>query len=456
MNNKAKGQEDRGSWGSSFGFIMAAAGSAVGLGNLWKFPYLAGKNGGAVFVVVYLLMIVFVGFTMMLGEMIIGRKTQLDPYGAYKKLNKNWGFLGSIGILTAFLILSFYSVVGGWVLKYIVATVTGSIGADKTAYFTGFIAGSIEPLIYHGIFMILTVAIVFKGISGGIEKASKILMPALFIMLIAVAIRSVTLPGASAGLSYYLKPDFSKFNARVLVDALGQVFFSLSLGMGALITYGSYLKGHENLERNALIIPALDTSVALLAGFAVLPAVFAFGFEPTQGAGLMFITLPAVFDAMPFGVVFGVIFFVLVFFAAITSAISLLEVATSYGIDQRKWSRTKSVTIFSSLMFIIGIFASLSNGPMADFKVPLFNAGIFDTLDIFTSNILMPIGGLLMAIFIGYIWGVDEAIAEVKKSPGVKFKLEKLWIILIKYMAPIAVFIVLASSLGWLDKFLGE
>ncbi|MDR7857236.1 sodium-dependent transporter [Tissierella sp.] len=456
MDNKTRGQEDRGSWGSSFGFIMAAAGSAVGLGNLWKFPYLAGKNGGAVFVVVYLLMVVFVGFTMMLGEMIIGRKTQLDPYGAYKKLNKNWGFLGSIGILTAFLILSFYSVVGGWVIKYIVATLLGSIGADKAAYFTGFIGGSIEPLVYHGIFMILTVAIVFKGISGGIEKASKIMMPALFIMLIIVAIRSVTLPGASAGLSYYLKPDFSKFNARVLVDALGQVFFSLSLGMGALITYGSYLKGDENLERNALIIPALDTSVALLAGFAVLPAVFAFGFEPTQGAGLMFVTLPAVFDAMPFGAVFGVIFFVLVFFAAITSAISLLEVATSYGIDQRKWSRTKSVTIFSSLMFIIGIFASLSNGPMADFKVPLFNKGIFDTLDVFTSNILMPVGGLLMAIFIGYIWGVDEAIAEIKKSPGVKFKLEKLWVILIKYVAPIAVFIVLASSLGWLDKFLGE
>lgn len=456
MDNKTKGQEGRGSWGSSFGFIMAAAGSAVGLGNLWKFPYLAGKNGGAVFVVVYLLMVVFVGFTMMLGEMLIGRKTQLDPYGAYKKLNKNWGHLGSIGILTAFLILSFYSVVGGWVIKYIVATLIGGISADKAAYFTGFIGGSIEPLVYHGIFMILTVAIVFKGISGGIEKASKIMMPALFIMLIIVAIRSITLPGASAGLSYYLKPDFSKFNARVLVDALGQVFFSLSLGMGALITYGSYLKGDENLEKNALIIPALDTSVALLAGFAVLPAVFAFGFEPTQGAGLMFITLPAVFEAMPFGTVFGVMFFILVFFAAITSAISLLEVAVSYCIDQLKWTRTKGVIIASSLMFIIGIFASLSNGPLAEFKIPLLNRGVFDSLDYVTSNILMPVGGFLMAIFIGYIWGVDEAIAEIKKSPGVKFKLEKLWVILIKYVAPIAVFIVLLSSLGLLDKFLGE
>lgn len=456
MDNKTKNQEGRGSWGSSFGFIMAAAGSAVGLGNLWKFPYLAGKNGGAVFVVVYLLMVVFVGFTMMLGEMIIGRKTQLDPYGAYKKLNKNWGFLGSIGILTAFLILSYYSVVGGWVIKYIVATLTGGISADKAGYFTGFIGAPVEPLIYHGIFMVLTVAIVIKGISGGIEKASKIMMPALFVMLIIVAIRSMTLEGASAGISYYLKPDFSKFNARVLVDALGQVFFSLSLGMGALITYGSYLKGDEDLEKNALIIPGLDTAVALLAGFAVLPAVFAFGFEPGQGAGLMFITLPAVFDAMPFGAVFGVIFFILVFFAAITSAISLLEVAVAYCIDTLKWSRTKAVAIASTLMFIIGIFASLSMGVLADFKLPLFNKTVFDTLDYLTSNILMPVGGFLMAIFLGYIWGVDEAIAEVKKSPGVRFKLEKFWTILIKYVAPVAIFIVLLSSLGLLDKILGE
>lgn len=456
MDNKSKNQEGRGSWGSSFGFIMAAAGSAVGLGNLWKFPYLAGKNGGAVFVVVYLLMVVFVGFTMMLGEMIIGRKTQLDPYGAYKKLNKNWGFLGSIGILTAFLILSYYSVVGGWVIKYIVATLTGGISADKAGYFTGFIGAPVEPLIYHGIFMVLTVAIVIKGISGGIEKASKIMMPALFVMLIMVAIRSMTLEGASAGISYYLKPDFSKFNARVLVDALGQVFFSLSLGMGALITYGSYLKGDENLEKNALIIPGLDTAVALLAGFAVLPAVFAFGFEPGQGAGLMFITLPAVFDAMPFGAVFGVIFFVLVFFAALTSAISLLEVAVAYCIDTLKWTRTKAVAITSTLMFIIGIFASLSMGVLADFEIPLFNKTVFDTLDYLTSNILMPVGGFLMAIFLGYIWGVDEAVAEVKKSPGVSFKLEKFWIILIKYIVPVAIFIVLLSSLGLLDKVLGN
>ncbi|WP_313757323.1 sodium-dependent transporter [Tissierella sp.] len=456
MDNKVNNQEGRGSWGSSFGFIMAAAGSAVGLGNLWKFPYLAGKNGGAVFVVAYLLIVVLVGFTMMLGEMIIGRKTQLDPYGAYKKLNKNWGFLGSIGILTAFLILSYYSVVGGWVIKYIVATVTGKIGADKAAYFTGFIGGSVEPLIYHGIFMVLTVAIVIKGISDGIEKASKFMMPALLVMLIVVAIRSVTLNGASAGLSYYLKPDFSKFRPSVLVDALGQVFFSLSLGMGALITYGSYLKGDENLEKNALIIPSLDTAVALLAGFAVLPAVFAFGFEPSQGPGLMFITLPAVFEVMPFGTIFGIIFFVLVFFAALTSAISLLEVAVAYCIDSLKWTRIKAVSIASTLMFIIGIFASLSMGPMADVHIPLFNRGVFDTLDFFTSNILMPIGGFLMAIFIGYIWGVDEAIAEVKKSPGVKFKLEKFWTILIKYVVPFAIFIVLLSSLGLLDKILGK
>lgn len=455
MENRTNKQEDRGAWSSSFGFIMAAAGSAVGLGNLWKFPYLAGENGGAVFVVTYLVMVLLIGFTMVLGETAIGRKTKLDPYGAYKKLNKNWGFLGIIGIVTAFLILSFYSVVGGWVIKYIVESLTGGIGVDKAAYFEGYVAKTIEPLIYHGIFMLLTVLIVFRGISNGIEKASKFMMPALMIMLVAVAIRSVTLENASAGLEYYLKPDFTKFNARVLVNALGQVFFSLSLGMGAIVTYGSYLKGDENIEKNSLIIPGIDTMVALLAGFAVLPAVFAFGFEPTAGPGLMFITLPAVFEMMPFGGIFGVIFFVLVFFAAITSAISLLEVATSFGIDQLKWSRNKAVTIFSVLMFIIGIFASLSMGPLSNFNVPLLNRSIFDSLDFLSSNILMPIGGLLMSIFIGYVWGVDEAIEEVKRNPDKSFKLEKFWVILIKYVVPVAVLIVLLSSLGLLDKILG-
>lgn len=455
MDKKSIKTEDRGTWSSSFGFIMAAAGSAVGLGNLWKFPYLAGENGGAIFVVTYLVMIALIGFTMVLGETVIGRRTRLDPYGAYRKLNPKWGFLGIIGIVTAFLILSFYSVVGGWVIKYIVESLVGGIGTDKAAYFEGYVSKTVEPLIYHGLFMLLTVLIVFRGISNGIEKASKFMMPALIALLIIIAIRSVTLENAGPGLEYFLKPDFTKLNAKVIVNAMGQVFFSLSLGMGAIVTYGSYLKGDEDIERNSIIIPGIDTAVALLAGFAVLPAVFAFGFEPTAGPGLMFITLPAVFEIMPFGNIFAIIFFVLVFFAAITSAISLLEVATSFGIDQLKFSRNKSVIIFASMMFVIGIFASLSMGPLSNFSVPLLNMSIFDSLDFLSSNILMPIGGLLMSIFIGYIWGVDEAIAEAKSSPHNKFKLEKVWVVLIKYVVPVAVFIVLLSSWGLLDKILG-
>lgn len=449
-------EKNRGSWSSNFGFIMAAAGSAVGLGNLWKFPYLAGQNGGGAFVLIYLGLVVVMGFTLMLGELAIGRATNLDAYGAYNKLKKGWGFIGGIGILTGFLILSYYSVVGGWVLKYIVASLTGAIGADKGAFFTNFITSSTEPIIYHLIFMGLTVLIVIKGVSGGIEKASKIMMPALIALLLLVVIRSITLPGAGAGLAYYLNPDFSKITFKVFVAAMGQVFFSLSLGMGCMVTYGSYVKKDEDLAKDALIIPGLDTLVALLAGFAILPAVFALGFEPGAGPGLMFITLPAVFESMPLGFIVSIAFFILVFFAAITSSISLLEVTVAFGIDQLKMTRQKAVLLFSALMFVIGTGASLSMGPWANVLLPWIDGksyAIFDFLDVVTSYYLLPIGGLLMAIFIGFVWGLPKAVKEIKI--GSTFPTEKLWSVLIKYIAPIGVFLILLSSTGLLDKLLG-
>lgn len=449
-------EKNRGSWSSNFGFIMAAAGSAVGLGNLWKFPYLAGQNGGGAFVLIYLVLVVVMGFTLMLGELAIGRATNLDAYGAYNKLKKGWGFIGGIGILTGFLILSYYSVVGGWVIKYIVASTLGSIGADKGAFFTNFIASPVEPIIYHLIFMGLTVLIVIKGVSGGIEKASKVMMPALIGLLLIVVIRSITLPGAGEGLAYYLTPDFSKITFKVFVAAMGQVFFSLSLGMGCMITYGSYVKKDEDLAKDALIIPSLDTLVALLAGFAILPAVFALGFEPGGGPGLMFITLPAVFENMPLGYLISIAFFILVFFAAITSSISLLEVTVAYGIDQLKMTRQKAVLLFSLLMFVIGIAASLSMGVWKDILIPFIDGksyAIFDLLDVITSYYLLPIGGLLMAIFIGFVWGLPNAVKEIKI--GSTFPTEKLWSVLIKYIAPIGVFLILLSSTGLLDKLLG-
>ncbi len=448
-------EENRGTWSSRFGFLMAAVGSAVGLGNLWKFPYLAGENGGGAFVLVYIVLVVLLGFTLMLAEMTIGRHANSDAYGSYNKIKKGFGFIGGIGVLAGFLILSYYSVVGGWVMKYIVASFTG-VGADKAGYFSNFIASPVEPIIYHLLFMGLTALIVIRGISGGIEKASKFLMPALFGLLVLVVLRSVTLDGAMEGIRYFIQPDFSKITIKVVIAALGQVFFSLSLGMGIMVTYGSYLNKEEDLEKDAFLIPSLDSLVAILAGFAILPAVFAFGFQPGQGPGLMFITLPAVFEETPLGMIFSALFFVLVFFAALSSSISLMEVTVAFGIDQFKWSRKFATTFFTVLMFIIGIGASLSMGAWSGFLIPWIDGnsyGIFDFLDVVTSYYLLPLGGLMGAIFIGFIWGVPNAIKEIKL--GSAFKTEKLWTVLIKFVVPVLVFLILLSTTGLLDKLIG-
>lgn len=447
-------QKNRGQWASNLGFILAAAGSAVGLGNIWKFPYLAGANGGGAFVIIYLAMIILIGFTIMLGEMAIGRNTHMSAVDAYKKLNKKWAFVGFIGVLVGFCILSFYSVIGGWVLNYIAKYVAGGIsGSEAANYFTGFISGTTQPIFWHFAFMAITAVIVLKGVSGGIEKASKFMMPALFILLIVVAIRSVTLEGAGAGLSFYLKPDFSKVTISTFVAALGQAFFSLSLGMGAIITYGSYLGNTENLEKNAILVPTIDTLVALLAGFAVLPAVFAFGFEPGAGPSLMFITLPSVFDAMPFGQIFGILFFILVFFAALTSAISLLEVVVAYIIDSFKLERKKVTIIMALVLFLIGIPCSLSQGPiMGEFHI--FGYNFFDFMSFMAENVLMPLGGLLMCIFIGYVWGIDNIVKEITCDGRYKFVSKGFFTVMIKYIAPVLIFIIWLNSIGVLAPIL--
>jgi len=319
----------RGQWASKAGFVLAAAGSAVGLGNLWKFPYMAGENGGAAFVFVYLIILVLIGMTVMLAELTVGRHTQLDALGAYKKLSSKWSWVGGMGVLCAFLIMAFYTVVGGWAIRYFFASFSGVANVD----FGAFITAPVAPIIYTLVFCIITWVIVYSGIGGGIEKASKIMMPLLFIFIIIIAIRSCTLPGAGAGLNYYLNPDLSLINGGVILAAMGQVFFSLSLGMGCMITYGSYLGKDTSLTQSAWMIPTLDTLVAFLAGLAIFPAVFAFGMEPGSGPGLMFATLPQVFDQMPAGAFFSAMFFLLVIFAALTSAISLLEVVTAYFVD---------------------------------------------------------------------------------------------------------------------------
>ncbi len=441
--------KQRDQWGSKLGFIMAAAGSAVGLGNLWKFPYMAGSNGGGAFVLIYLALIVIVGFTLMAAEIVIGRHTQLNAIGAYRKIRKGWGWVGGLGVLAGFVILSYYSVVGGWVINYIIKAVTGAFNTSDMEVlgnmFGGMISGTWTPIFYHALFMIITLGIVIGGISGGIEKFSKILMPALFVMIIMIVIRSVTLPGAGEGISFFLKPDFSKIDFSVILAALGQVFFSLSLGMGCMITYGSYLSKDENIPQSATLIPLLDTGVALLAGLAILPAVFALGFDPAGGPGLVFITLPAVFAKMPMGGLFAVIFFVLVLFAAITSSISLLEVVVSFVVDEWKWSRAKATTIVAAAIFALGVPASLSMGiwDTIIFKDLVF----FDALGFLSDQILLPLGGLMLCIFIGWVWGVDNAVKEATNGGKVKFTIAPVWGFVVKYVAPIAIAYIFISGL---------
>lgn len=449
-----KNTSNRGQWASNIGFILAAAGSAVGLGNIWKFPYLAGANGGGAFVVIYLLMIVIIGSVIMLGEMAIGRNTHLSSVGAYKKLSEKWAFVGFIGVVVGFCILAFYSVIGGWVLNYIGKYLIGGIsGAEAGNYFSGFIASTTQPIVWHLVFMVLCCVIVLKGIAGGIEKASKFMMPALFLLLVVIAIRSVTLDGAMEGIKFFIKPDFSKVTIGTVMAALGQAFFSLSLGMGAIITYGSYLGNTENLEKNSVIIPAIDTVVALLAGFAVLPAVFAFGFEPGAGPSLMFITLPSVFDSMPFGQFFGILFFILILFAALTSAISLLEVVVAFVIDTFKIERKKATIIISIILFFIGIPCSLANGPVMK-DVLIFGYNFFDFMSFLAENLLMPLGGLLMCIFIGYVWGIDNISDEISCNGKYRFRSKPFFVIMIKYIAPVLIFIIWLNAIGVLPYIL--
>ncbi|MBU5676544.1 sodium-dependent transporter [Alkaliphilus sp. MSJ-5] len=444
-----KEKQERDQWGSKLGFILAAAGSAVGLGNLWKFPYTAGQNGGGVFVLVYLALVLIIGFTLMMAELVLGRHTQLSPVGAYRKLRKKWAWVGFIGVLASYLILTFYSVIGGWIIKYIVTAFQGGFNTTDLGalegVFTAFISSPVEPLIYHGIFMLMTLAIVMGGISGGIEKFSKILMPGLFIMMIVIMVRSITLPGAMAGVEYLLKPDFSKLNLSVVLAALGQVFFSLSLGMGVIITYGSYLGKNESLPESSFFIPAIDTAVALLAGLTILPAVFALGFDPAGGPGLIFITLPGVFAKMPLGSFFAILFFLLVLFAAVTSSISLLESAVSFFVDELKWNRKAATILLGVLAFVIGVPSSLANGVWG--HITFINGlNFFDSMSFFAENLLLPLSGLLLCIFIGWFWGTDKAVAEATNNGKIKFGLAPTWSFIIKWVAPIAIGFILMQS----------
>ncbi len=452
----------RDTWGSKLAFILAAAGSAIGLGNIWGFPTVAGQNGGAAFLVVYLLAVAFIGAPVMLAELIIGRRTQRNPVGAFKALapDSAWVVVGALGVLTGVVILSFYSVIAGWTLAYVWKAVTGTFvaGADTEAIF-GHVAGDALPAIgWHLVFMVITVTVVIGGVRKGIERWTKVLMPALFIILLLLVARAVTLPGAGVGLDFYFKPDFSKLDVNVVLAAIGQAFFSLSLGMGAMITYGSYISRKDDLVSSAAWVTGFDTVIAIMAGLIIFPTLFSAGLEPgTGGPGMVFVVLTSLLSTIPpepiGGVIFGTLFFLLLAIAALTSSMSLLEVASAWLIDERKVPRKKAAITIGALAFILGIPSALANGAV-DWLSALPGVGLDFLSFLFTifGQYALVVGALLISIFIAWVWGVRPAGEEVRANDG-RFPLGRLWSFLIRYVAPLAIVAILvqlvAQLFGW-------
>ncbi|MEG1583429.1 MAG: sodium-dependent transporter [Anaerovorax sp.] len=452
--------EKRGQWASNIGFILAAAGSAVGLGNIWKFPGVAYNNGGGAFIIMYIAIVFLIGATVMLTEFTVGRRTQKNAVGAFKALDKRFTWVGGLGILTGFIILCYYGHVGGWVIKYIVAYATQSsvIYADPSNFFLNFLGADGHfpvqaAIIFPLIFMILTVFIIMKGVAGGIEKVNKVLMPALFVILIVIAIRSLTLPGAMASLMDFLAVDFGKLNGASVLAGLGQAFFSLSLGMGVMVTYGSYLSKQENLVKNTFTVCSLDTMVALIAGLAIIPAVLISGVEVGMGGGFAFISLATVFQGMPFGAFFGMLFYVLLFFAALTSAISILEGTVAYVSEEMNFDRKKVTMVLGGVMFLIGMLYTLGQA-YSGMKGIWFDAsgvsypGFGDFMEYLTDRLLMPICALAFCIFVGWFWGIDKACDEISSGGKYRFALRNVWIVLVKFVAPIAIILILLSGFG--------
>jgi len=453
--------QQRENWGSKVGFILAAAGSAVGLGNIWKFPYIAGENGGAAFIFIYLICIAIIGLPVLIAEVLLGRTTQRNPVGAFRKLSnsKIWVSVGGLGVIAGFVILSFYGVVAGWSFGYIIESIKGTFFefskvGDSGAYFTSLTSNITWIVGYLAIFMSLTMLIVYFGVQKGIERASKIMMPLLIVILLILMIRGLTMEGAGKGIDFLLKPDWSHITPGAVLIALGHAFFTLSLGMGAMMTYGSYMSKKDNIPSAAVQIVFLDTLVALIAGIAIFTAVFATGQSPDVGPGLIFHTLPVVFTKMSGGYVFSILFFILLTIAALTSAISLLEVVIAYFVDERGWKRHNAVIVFGIVTFLVGIPSALSFNVMSGFKI--FGLNFFDFVDFLASNVLLPLGGLLISIFVAYIWGFDKALLNLKQGAENLFdnypRVVFFWKIFLKYFAPVLIFLVLLDSTGILSS----
>lgn len=446
----------RDSFGSKFGVIAAAAGSAIGLGNIWRFPYVLGENGGGAFLLVYLGFIFLIGIPVMLSEFVIGRRAQRNPYGAFKKLAPGtpWFLVGFMGVVAAFMILAFYSAVAGWTLEYIYQSIINGFAGKTTAQldsmFETFRQGSFRPILWFVIFMCLTAFIVISGVKKGIEKYTKTLMPILLLLIIIMCVRSITLPGASAGLKFLFQPDFSKITTNTVLEALGQAFFSLSIGMGTLITYGSYIKRKENLGSTAVQVSLADTFIAVLAGVAIFPAVFAFGIAPSDGEGLVYKTLPNIFQQMTGGYVFSLVFFVLLGVAALTSTISVLEVIVAYFVEQFNLTRKKAVVLASVSVGVLGICSVMSWTHLSDFK--LFGLNVFDLLNFASANIFLPLGGLFIVAFVGWFLGVHKSKDELTSGNKYKAAYYPIYLFIVRFIAPIAIALVFLNGLN-LIKF---
>ncbi len=438
----------RSSFTGKIGFVLAAAGSAVGLGNIWRFPYLAATYGGGIFLLCYLLLALTFGFTLMVAETAIGRKTGLSAIGAFSALDKRFSFLGYIVALVPAIILPYYSVIGGWVTKYLFGFATGGAGAmAEDGYFSNYIGTAVEPIGWFFLFIGITAVIVLFGVEKGIEKVSKFMMPVLVVLIAFIAGYTIfTMDGAVDGVLYLITPDFSHFSAMTLVAAMGQLFYSMSLAMGIMITFGSYMKKDISITQSAVQVGVFDSGVAFLAALMIIPAVFAFSGGDasalSQGPGLMFVTLPKIFESMPGGVYIGITFFVMVFFAALTSAISLMETVVSIFHDKFKLNRKLCCLIVLGISLLLGIPSSLGYSVWSGVKI--LGMQILDFFDFASNNLLMPLIALITSIFVGYVLKPKMIIEEVEISG--EFKVKKLFSFIIKYVAPVFIVLILISS----------
>ena len=447
-----KNNEKRSTFSGKLGLVLSAAGASVGLGNIWRFPYLAAKYGGGIFLLIYIILALTFGYTMIVAETTLGRMTRKSPVGAFRKFGNSIGhkFGGWINAIIPILIVPYYSVIGGWVIKYLVEYVKGNGHALASSdYFSKFISNGVSTELCFAAFSLMTLIIVFAGVKNGIERVSKIMMPILVVLSVIIAIYSVTRPGAIEGVKYFLVPNLKNFSWMTVVAAMGQMFYSLSIAMGILITFGSYMKKDSSIEDSTRNVEVFDTAIAIMAGLMIIPAVFAFSNGNMEnlnaGPSLMFITIPKVFDSMGLGTLIGILFFVLVLFAALTSSIALTECAVSTFQDELGWSRHKSVIILGIIMLVLGSLSSLGYGPLASIQV--IGMQFLDFFDFLTNSVMMPISAICICLLVSKVIGVDKIAKEVK-SHNNPFKREKIFTFMIKYVCPIFATIILLSSVA--------